>query len=87
MTKYTHFYIYSRPGVKYTEVMVSESNICTEESWENKFRLLRKTWVYKRLTDMLPADTIHPLTAGRDVYDLLDYIDYMSSSSGDIYED
>lgn len=85
MVTYVDFCIYSRSAKNYTEVMISNKET-DAGTWDQKHKLLRKSWVYKRLTDMIPAGTIHPLTGGRDVYDLLEYIDYINSSNGDIYE-
>ena len=71
---YKSFSIYSRQTKHYTEILVTQKKSVDGE-WKYHHKMLRPDWVFDRLTAMIPLGEVYPLTGGRDVWDLIDYID------------
>lgn len=46
-----------------------------EGEWEYHHKMLRPDWVFDRLIAMIPLGEVYHLTGGRDVWDLIAYID------------
>lgn len=71
---YKSFSIYSRQGKRYTEILITQKK-SVEGEWEYHHKMLRPDWVFDRLIAMIPLGEVYHLTGGRDVWDLIAYID------------
>ena len=70
---YVKFNIWFRKNKHYTELFITRGEKPEGSGWWCR-EMLRKDEHFKRLTAMIPADEIYDLDHGRDVLDLIKYM-------------